>query len=230
MVVVALVPPLGDRGPPDRVRPALQFSLLAIALPALVALGAPWRRLRLAGRAPDAARLADRLADRRRRHRELAWSLGFIACDLVVGGAWHTPARWPRRPVTVAGAVEAVTPAASSGSGSGSSWWRRRRWCRGRDTCGAPCWPPSPCGCSGSWPTWSGLSNHGFYRSFHHVAGGLSAAADQQIASAVLWFAATVAFVPVIFWNALQWLKTEEDPDTELQALARENGAGARRR
>ena len=66
-----------------------------------------------------------------------------------------------------------------------------------------------------------GLSNHDFYRNFHHVAGGLSAAADQQIASAVLWFVAAVTFVPVIFWNALMWLKTEEDPDAELLALAR---------
>ena len=66
-----------------------------------------------------------------------------------------------------------------------------------------------------------GLSNHDFYRNFHHAGGGLSAAADQQIASAVLWFFAAVAFVPVIFWNALLWLKTDEDPDTELLALAR---------
>jgi cytochrome c oxidase assembly factor CtaG len=67
----------------------------------------------------------------------------------------------------------------------------------------------------------SGLSEHGFYRNFHHAAGGLSSAADQQVASAVLWLAATVAFVPLVFWNAMQWLKTE-DPDTELQALARD--------
>ena len=66
-----------------------------------------------------------------------------------------------------------------------------------------------------------GLSNHDFYRNFPHVAGGLSAAADQQIASAVVWFVAAASFVPVIFWNALMWLKTDEDPDTELLALAR---------
>jgi hypothetical protein len=66
-----------------------------------------------------------------------------------------------------------------------------------------------------------GLSNHDFYRNFRHVGGGLSAAADQQIASAVLWFAAAAAFVPLIFWNALLWLKTDEDPDTELLALTR---------
>jgi hypothetical protein len=37
----------------------------------------------------------------------------------------------------------------------------------------------------------------------------------------VLWFAAAAAFIPVIFWNALTWLQSEEDPDTELQTLAR---------
>ena len=66
-----------------------------------------------------------------------------------------------------------------------------------------------------------GLSNHAFYPNFIHAPGGLSAAADQQIASAVSWFVATVAFVPVIFWNAVMWLKTEDDPDTELMALIR---------
>ena len=76
------------------------------------------------------------------------------------------------------------------------------------------------------WAFWTlayvvGLSTHDFYRNFHHVAGGLSAAADGQIASAVLWFFAAAAFAPVIFWNALLWLKTDEDPDAELLALAR---------
>jgi hypothetical protein len=76
------------------------------------------------------------------------------------------------------------------------------------------------------WAFWilayvTGLSNRGFYPNFHHAAGGLSAAADQQIAAGVLWFVAAAAFIPVIFWNALTWLQSEEDPDTELQTLAR---------
>jgi cytochrome c oxidase assembly factor CtaG len=66
-----------------------------------------------------------------------------------------------------------------------------------------------------------GLSNHAFYPNFAHVPGGLSAAADQQVASAVLWFVAAVSFVPVIFWNAMMWLRTDEDPDAELLALER---------
>ena len=64
----------------------------------------------------------------------------------------------------------------------------------------------------------TGFSNRGFYQNFAHVAGSLSAAADQQIAAAVLWAVAAATFMPVIFWNALTWLQSEEDPDTELQA------------
>ena len=67
----------------------------------------------------------------------------------------------------------------------------------------------------------AGLSTGGFYSGFHHVAGGLSATADEQIGAVVLWFVAASAFVPVIFWNALAWLQSDDDPDTELLGLAR---------
>ena len=76
---------------------ALQFALLAVVVPALVTLGAPWRSLHLsvgstAGATAGApGLLLDRVADRRRRHRELPRSLGFIALDLAVVVAWHSP-------------------------------------------------------------------------------------------------------------------------------------------
>ncbi len=28
-------------------------------------------------------------------------------------------------------------------------------------------------------------------------------------------------FVPIIFWNALQWIRSEEDPDAELYRLTK---------
>jgi hypothetical protein len=37
----------------------------------------------------------------------------------------------------------------------------------------------------------------------------------------VLWFVAAASFVPIIFWNAMMWLRTDEDPDAELLALER---------
>jgi cytochrome c oxidase assembly factor CtaG len=224
VAVVALAPPLGTAARRTEYAAALQFSFLAIALPALVVLGAPWRLLGLAARAQDGAplRVADRLADRRRRHRELPWALAFISADLAAVVAWHAPgavAMVARG--TWALLVEAVVLLVL-----GVGLWL--------ELVASPPFRPrsghlrrAVLAAVSMWVFWIlayivGLSNHGFYPSFHHVAGGLSAAADGEIASVVLWASAAFAFVPVIFWNALSWLQAEEDPDAELRRLYRE--------
>ena len=226
VALVALVPPLLTAARQAEYAAALQFGLLAIVVPALVTVGAPWRTLRLSAGTTLASpgtreRVLDRVAGRRRRHRELPRSLGFIALDLAVVAAWHSPG--------VVGAVShhgwPVLLEAFTLLVFGVGLWLEL----------VPSPPLTPR--SGHfrravlaavvmWVFWIlayivGLSNHVFYPNFAHAPGGLSAAADQQIASAVSWFIATVAFVPVIFWNALMWLKTEDDPDTELVALIR---------
>jgi cytochrome c oxidase assembly factor CtaG len=219
-LAVALAPPLATAARRTEYAQALQFSLLAVVLPALTALGAPWCRVGPAGNG-FLCTLADRLADRRRHRREWPRALGFVACDLAAAVAWHTPA--------------AVAASARHG-------WLAPLEAVCLLLVGLGLWlelvvsPPlvprsghlrrAALAAVAMWVFWvmayvSGLSTHGFYRNFHHVAGGLSSAADQQIASAVLWLAATLAFAPLVFWNALQWLKTE-DPDTELQTLTRD--------
>ena len=220
----ALIPPLATVARRADWGQALQFSLLAIALPALVTLGAPWRLLGLSSAAApvvSSSRFVDRLAERRPRHRELARALAFILPDLVVIMLWHAP-----------GAVAAVArdgwlvlPEAATLLSFGVALWLEL----------IPSPPLTPrsghlrravLGAIVMWVLWilayvTGLSNHGFYPNFSHVPGGLGAAADQQIASALWWFVAAVSLVPVIFWNAVMWLKTEDDPDTELFALMR---------
>ena len=212
VALVALVPPLSWAARHSEYGAAIQFSLLAIVLPALVTVGAPWRLLGLAGNDPSdmSPRIVDRVADHRRRHRELSWSLAFIAVDLCVVVAWHVPGAvaavaqhgWL---VPLEGAILLVfglglwLELATSPPLVPRSGYLRR----------------AVLAAFAMWAFWIlayvvSLSNHDFYRNFHHVAGGLSAAADQQIASAVLWFFAALAFVPVIFWNALLWLKTDE--------------------
>ena len=76
LLVGALVPPLSTVARRVEVLEALQFALLAIGVPALVVLGAPWRLLGLAAGSAGAAdsegvavleRPEDRRPGRRRR-------------------------------------------------------------------------------------------------------------------------------------------------------------------
>jgi cytochrome c oxidase assembly factor CtaG len=225
VAVVALIPPLSTWARRTEYGSALQYSLFAIVLPGLVTLGAPWRTLHLArdGEADGPPRILDRVADRRRRHRELPWSLAFVAAGLGVAIAWHTPAAVAA--VAAHGWLAPVEGATLVLAGVGL-------WLELVDS--PPLVPRSSLlrravlGAFSMWTFWilayvTGFSTHGFYESFHHSPGGLSAAADEQIASAVLWAVAAVAFMPVIFSSALKWLQSEEDPDAELLALARDD-------
>jgi len=224
---VGVVPPVATVSRHYEYMASLQFSIFAIVVPALVAIGAPWRWLGLSTR-PDPGALGvprgpiDRLADRRLRHRELTWSLGFLICDLAVVIAWRTPAAV----AAVAARSWLVPLEAASLVVVGLGLWLEL-------VASPPLVPRSGplrravLSALAMWAFWVdayvvGLSNDDWYSNFHHVAGrGLSAAADQQVAAVVLWFVAAAAFVPVIFWNAFAWLRSEEDPDAELSRLAR---------
>jgi cytochrome c oxidase assembly factor CtaG len=222
VVLSCLVPPLSGTAGRYEYGEALQFSLLAIAVPALFALGAPWRRLGLARAGePAPPRLADRVADRRLRHRELPRSLAFIGADLAVVVAWHAP----RAVAEVAAHAWLVPLEGATLLFLGLGLWLEL-------VVSPPLVPRSGylrravLAAIAMWTFWIlayvlGLSNHNSYRNFAHAPGGLSAAADQQVATAVLWFVAAASFVPVVFGNAIMWLRTDDDPDAELLALAR---------
>jgi cytochrome c oxidase assembly factor CtaG len=230
-LLLALVPPVSGAARRIEYAQALQFALVAVVVPALVTASAPWRWLGLKGlSAPGSGmRWVDRLADQRRRRRELPRSLVFIAADIAVVVAWHTPV------AVAAGArhgwlapVEAATLLVF-----GVGLWL--------ELISSPPLAPrsghlrrAVLAALAMWALWTlayvvGMSNHDFYSNFHHDPGGLSGAADQQIASAVLWLVSALAFVPVIFWNALMWLKTEDDPDTELIEVLRAARRGGTR-
>lgn len=225
--LAVLVPPFAGLARRFDYAASLQFSVLAIVVPGLLATGAPWRRVRLARRpgtgGPGAATgILDRLADRRLRHPELVRTVAFIVLDLLAVVLWRTP-----------GAVAAVARDGWLGPVEGSCLV----------VVGTGLWleliaSPPLVPRSGHlrrailaaivmWVFWIdayvvGLSNSDWYTNFRHVAGrGLSAAADQQIGAACLWFVAAVMLVPVIFWNALQWIHSEEDPDAELFRLTK---------
>ncbi len=227
LCIAALVPPFSTLSPRYEYAASLRLSIFAIVIPALVAVGAPWRWMGLARRtglgadgAP--ARPLDRLADRRLRHPELVRALGFIVIDLSVVVLWTTP--FAVR--AVAANAWLVPVAAASLTVFGAGLWLEL-------VESPPLMPRSGflrravLAAIVMWVFWVdaymvGLSNGHWYSNFHHVAGqGISASADQQVAAVILWFVAAAMFVPVIFSSAMRWLSSEEDPDADLYRLTR---------
>ena len=46
---------------------------------------------------------------------------------------------------------------------------------------------------------------------------GLSAAADQQLAVAIMWAVPALCFPPVIYCMVITWLRDSEDPEEEFR-------------
>ncbi|MGD0394749.1 MAG: cytochrome c oxidase assembly protein [Acidimicrobiales bacterium] len=236
LLVLWLVPPLAWWARHYEFVEALQFAFFAVVIPALAVIGSPWVRVGLASPRPpaldddgyplppsEAARPVDRLAQGRRRHPEALRTACFASLYLAGAIVWRTP-------VTVNAlrghpwlvAVEAGTLIAV-----GVGLWLElaespplmpRLTRPGRVALAA----------ISMWTIWIlaylvGLSHASWYQAYpHHAGTGFSLSADQQLTTGMLWFVSACAFVPVVYWNLIRWLQSEEDPDEELHHLMRQ--------
>jgi len=235
-MVAWLIPPLTSWAHHHEFAEALQFAFFAVLIPALVVVGSPWQLLGLASRAPqrlddDGNPLSpvespgpiDRLAQGRRRHSESLRTLSFFGLYLAAAIVWRTPLAvnaLARHPWLVV--VEAATLLVA-----GVGLWLELV----ESPPLAPRLPrPSRIALAAvsMWTIWVlaylvGLSNASWYHAYpHHPGSGLSLSADQQLSTGLLWFVSGCAFVPVVYWNLIRWLQSEEDPDEELHHLVRQ--------
>jgi len=196
----------------------LRYSLWAVVVPSLFVLGAPWKSF------PRAAMLA---ADRS-RHPDSPRTFGVMFLYALVVIFWFTPASvraaWGN---SWLGLIEALTLITA-----GTLLWLEL-------VTSPPLVPRSGhlrrvvLGALVMWLLWIeaylvGMSQSGWYGFYLHTAPQtMSQAADQQVAAIVLWLVATAAFVPCIFRNALSWLQSEQDPDSDLRRLVKEDRRGA---
>ncbi|MHB1251399.1 MAG: cytochrome c oxidase assembly protein [Acidimicrobiales bacterium] len=236
--VVLVVPPMSTWAHRYEFMQAVQFSAFGIIIPALVVAGAPWRRLGLASRevlvvdedgelvAPDGLRVIDRLAISRRRVTTHIGAVSLLVTFLVVAIFWR-----------IAPVVDytnrhswMVAPESLSLVAVGVFFWL--------DLIESP--PTSPgitrpfriaMSAIAMWSVWivaylNAMSHDSWYRSFHHVIGhGVSLSADQQLTAGFMWALSAFAFLPVVFWNLIHWLQTEEDPTDELSRMLRQERA-----
>lgn len=232
--ILSFVPPFYEWALRYQWVQATQYATYSFLVPALLIAGAPWRLLGLASDLPPTIdddgrviaagplRRMDAYALERSRRENNARSLWLLGLFLAVNVFWR-----------VAPVVDFMV---------------RHDWCVVLESVslvlvGTVLWtelvespPLSPCttrpyrvamSVIAMWVIWilayiDAMSHSSFYTAFHHVAGkGISESADQQIAAGLLWFFSAVAFVPVIYWNLVQWLQSEENPTDELNRMIR---------
>ena len=232
--ILCLVPPVSHWARQYEYVESIRFCLFAMSIPALLVAGAPWRWLGLASRAnyvieadampapQSGSRRFDRLATARlgRSGDRQAYFLVTLFCaaavfwrtaavvDAVVSHAWLAP-------------IESVILI-----GVGVLLWL--------DLIESPPMKPGATrlfriGMSAvaMWVVWAlaylgAMASNSWYPAFVHVAGhGVSLAADQQMSTGIMWFLSAAAFLPVVFWNLIHWLQSEENPDDELNRMVR---------
>jgi len=174
---------------------ALQFVIFAVAGPALLALAIPWRTRTL--RPPGAGR------SRRPAVRAVIRLAAFIAFAVI----WRLPVMvnaLARHPALTA--AELITLLVA-----GTGIWVELAVPRL-----APGQLPRPAraamAAAAAWTIWvlaylTGMSGTSRFAAYPHGApGGLGAAADQQIAVAILWAVPALCFVPIVYVMLIGWL------------------------
>jgi cytochrome c oxidase assembly factor CtaG len=219
LIAVSLLPPVLTLARGYVVAESVQFVTFAMAGPALIVLGAPWRALRLS--VP-----LGRLAAGRRQRPSFPRAAGYLLAFVAVGLAWRLPPvmdALARHPALVA--AEAVTLASA-----GTGLWL--------ELVGSP--PvqarlPRPhraaIAALAMWSVWAvayvlGLANGSVFHAYDGAGSALSAVADQELSVGLVWAVAGVCFVPVVFAALLGWLRDGGDPGEELRRMA---GDGAPR-
>lgn len=209
-----LLPPAGSAARHYVLAQAVQFAVLAVAVPALLVLGAPWR-LRPAGQ-----RLADRAAiARSHRPGSIRPRLSLVGCIAMVI-AWRLPVvvnALVRYPILTL--VEAVTLIAAGGA----LWLELVESPPLLPTMSRPLralFAALP-----MWTIWAiayimGFSHTVWFTALAHAPGhGIGTIADQEIAAFLLWLIPGLCFVPVVFVSLITWLRDNADPDAGLREV-----------
>lgn len=235
--ILLVIPPISSWAHRFEFMQAIQFSFFAFVIPALFVTGAPWRALGVASSedfvedpdgkivSPVEFRLMDRLALARRRVTGHVGAVTLLVSYLVVAVFWRLA---PIVDYTNAHAWMLV-PESLSLVAVGSLLWL--------DLVESP--PVSPgitrpfriaMTAISMWVVWivaylNAMSRDPWYGSFHHLGTGLSLWADQQLTAVLMWVLSAATFLPVVFWNLIHWLQSEEDPNDELGSMLRRERA-----
>lgn len=211
-----------------------QFCLFAVAIPALLVVGAPWRWFNLTspdeplvdndGRpiAPTTPRPLDRWAQRRALVRGYRRAVVLLIVFVLQSILWRSA---PVVDALIRHPLLSVVESITLVVGGAFLWLELVESAPFRPTTARP----YRIGVSAiaMWTIWviaylMAMAQNSWYSGFRHVSGRLfSLATDQQVTTALMWFISACAFMPVVFSNLNRWLQSEDDPDEELYQLVR---------
>lgn len=211
LIAVSLLPPVMTAARHYVFAESIQFITFALAAPGLIVLGAPWRPLRLP---------TGWLAARRQERTSFLWSTPFLVAFVGVCLVWRLPPvidALARYPALLALELVTLLPA-------GTGLWLEL-------VPSPPLRPRLPrpqraaLAAMSMWPIWIaayvlGMSIHAVFRSYDPAGGILSAVADQEISVTMVWVAAGLCFMPIVFVSVLGWLG-RDDAGEELQRMVR---------
>ena len=229
LIVACLVPPLSGLARRYLFVESIQFCAFALAAPALVVLGAPWRLLPRGG-----ASIAPRLAGAGRRWTSFVATLSYLIAWVVLCLLWRLPPvldGLARHPVL-------VLPEALTLGAAGLLLWL--------ELVPAPVLVPVAAQPSAPrrarperalvaalamWSLWAiayvlGFAHDSVVHAYDRAGSQLGTVTDQEITAFLLWAVAGVAFVPVVFTVLLTWLRDSSEPAAE--PAGRTPGSGVR--
>jgi cytochrome c oxidase assembly factor CtaG len=234
LIAGMLLPPLRDLAREYELVETTQFAVFAVAAPALLIVGAPWRYLGLSRRRATGAARPPGLADRLARSRGTGAGRAFavLAASIMLVIAWRLPAMVNALARDPDLAVAEMVTLVAAGSGV----WIEL-------VASPPLLPRlsrpqrAAMAAVAMWTIWvlayiMGMSKGTWFAAYSHPAShGLSTAADQQLAVGILWAVPALCFVPVIYGVLMTWLRDSQDPGEELRAAgdADSGHAGLRR-
>jgi cytochrome c oxidase assembly factor CtaG len=204
LIAACLLPPLVVLARRYLFVESIQFCAFAMAAPALIALGAPWRVVHPPS---GAARLVDRLAAGRRDRASSVPAVGYLVAWVVICLGWRlVPVldALARHPALVV--AEMLTLCAA-----GTLLWLELV----HSPPFAPQlgYPQRACVAAlAMWSIWAiayvlGFAAHSVVPAYDTAGSHLSPVADQEITAFLLWAVAGVCFIPVVFGALLTWLR-----------------------
>jgi len=203
LIIACVVPPLSVLARRYLFAESIQFCAFAMAVPALVALGA-----------------APRAAEATRRRASFAATLSYLIAWVVLCVIWRLPPvldGLARHPVL-------VLPEAVTLSAAGLGFWLDLVPASVPASVAAqPSAPRRPrperalIAALAMWALWAiayvlGFAHDSVVHAYDQAGSHLGTVADQEISAFLLWAAAGAAFAPVVFTVLLTWLRDGSEP------------------